>query len=142
MIKPGRHGSITSGELEQILTRNLEFATVRRFGRGDGSACVSCSITGETLRGIGGGIIPEYSYMRDEAPRLVRGWRNICYELIVMRKLRETKETRKLLGTRFIHEAKDYGMRGALEDPNVTKAWMDEYGVRGHTGKDRENPYR
>jgi hypothetical protein len=133
---------MTSGMFEGILTRNLEFATVRRSGRGDGVASVCSTITGETLRGIGGGIIPEYSYMREEAPRLVRGWRNICHELIVMGKLRETKEMRRLLGYRFIHEAKDYGMRGSLEDPGVTRAWIDERGASGHTGADRLDPYR
>jgi hypothetical protein len=142
MISSGKHGSMTSGQFEQILTRNLEFATVRRSGRGDGVAGVYCSITGEYLRGIGGGIIPEYSYMRDEAPRLVRGWRNICQELIVIGRLRETKETLRLLGTRFFHETKDYGPRFAFASPEPTKVWMDEGSASGHSGMDLEDPYR
>jgi len=131
-----------SSTFEEILIRNLEFATVRRSGPGDGVAGVYSSITGEYLRGIGGGRIPEYSYMRDEAPRLVRGWRNVCQELIVMGKLRETKETRQLLGIEFIHEMKDYGARFALSSPEPTKIWADGRGVRGHSGADLENPYR
>ncbi len=142
MFVPGRHGSMPSSEFETFLVRNTEFCTVIRSGSGDGVAGVCSSITGETIRGIGGGRIPEYSYMRDETPRLVRGWRNICYELLAMRNLRITKEVKTLLGRRFVFEAYDYGMRGALESPEPSKIWVDSHGTRGYSGADRMDPYR
>lgn len=142
MFDPGMHGSMPSSELEAFLTRNTEFCAVVRAGTGDGRAGLCCTVTGKSLRGIGGGRIPEYSYMRDTVPRLVRGWRNICYELLAMRKLRITKETIRILGRRFVYEAYDYGMRGALESPEPSKIWIDSHGARGFSGADRENPYR
>jgi len=131
-----------SSELEAFLTRNTEFCVVRRSGSGDGVAGLHCTITGKRVRGIGGGRIPEYSYMREFAPRLVRGWRNICYEMLAMRRMRITKETIRVLGRRFVYEAFDYGMRGSLESLEPSKVWMDSHGARGYSGGDRMDPYR
>ena len=69
MFDPGMHGSMPSSELEAFLTRNTEFCAVVRAGTGDGRAGLCCTVTGKPLRGIGGGRIPEYSYMRDTVPR-------------------------------------------------------------------------
>ncbi len=142
MVNLGRHGSMPSSELESFLTRNTEFCAVVRAGTGDGRAGLCCTVTGKPLRGIGGGRIPEYSYMRDTGPRLVRGWRNICYELLAMHKLRPTKETISVLGRRFVYEAFDYGNRWALESPEPSKIWVDSHGARGYSGADRMDPYR
>jgi len=142
MFVPGKHGSMASSEFETFLTRNTDFCVVRRSGTGDGMAGLHCSITGTYIRGIGGGRLPEYSYMREEAPRLVRGWRNVCYELLAMKKLRPTKEVIKLLGHVMVYECIDHGIRGAIEWQGPSKIWVDSHGVRGYSGADRENPYR
>ncbi len=142
MFVLGRHGSMSSSEFETFLTRKTDFCVVRRSGGGDGVAGLHCSITGDYIRGIGGGRLPEYSYMREEAPRLVRGWRNVCYELLVMRKLRPTKEVLNLLGRPTVYECIDHGMTGALESPEPSKIWIDSHGARGYSSQDREYPYR
>jgi hypothetical protein len=134
---------MSSGELEAILTRNTEFCTVLRSGPGGGVAGLYSSINGEYIRGIGGGRLPEYSYMREELPRLVRGWRNVCYELLVMKKLRPTPEIIKLLGRRPVYEAIDRGTQAApMATPEPNRIWIDDHGARGYSGEDREDPYR
>ena len=143
MFVLGRHGSMPSSELETILTRNTDFCVVRRSGSGDGVAGIHCSITGEYIRGIGGGRLPEYSYMREEAPRLVRGWRNVCYDMVTRKKLRPTPEIVKLLGRSLVYQAIDYGIQAApMATPEPNKVWVDERGARGYSGGDRMDPYR
>ena len=132
---PGRHGSISSGELEEAIARNTNFASVRRSGRDDGNAGLVCTVTGKYLGGIGGGRIPEWSYMRDAAPRLVRGWRNILYEFVHRRSVRPGREIRKLLGDSVIRDVLDYGMGGQpMFTPEPTKVYIDGDRASGLSG--------
>lgn len=122
----GRHGSIPSGELEQIVVRNSQYLSVRRAGGGDGVAGLYDGVTGKYLQGLGGGRIPEWSYMRDEAPRLVRGWRPILYELLHKRKLRPTKEIKRLLGDSLVRDVLDYGLGAQpMASPEPSRVYMD-----------------
>ena len=133
---PGRHGSIPSGELEQIISRNGQYISVRRAGSGDGRAGVIDSITGAYVLGLGGGTLPEWSYMRNEAPYLVRGWRNICYELLHRRRLRATREVERLVGSALIRDAIDYGMRAQpMETPEPTSVYLDGNMASGTSGR-------
>lgn len=133
---PGRHGSIPSGELEQIISRNGQFISVRRAGSGDGRAGVIDSITGSYVLGLGGGRLPEWSYMRSEAPYLVRGWRNICYELLHRRRLLHTREIERLVGSDIIRDVLDYGMRAQpMETPEPTKVYVDGSFASGLSGR-------
>jgi hypothetical protein len=126
MRDPGRHGSIPSGELEQIISRNGQYISVRRAGSGDGLAGVVHAITGEFILGLGGGRIPEWSNMRDVAPRLTRGWRNIMYELLHRRRIRPTREIRRLLGDRAVRDAMDYGMTAQpMATPEPISIYLD-----------------
>jgi hypothetical protein len=130
-----------SSELEALITRNSQFLTVRRSGSGDGVAGLCSSITGEHIRGLGGGRIPEYSYMRDEAPRLVRGWRNILHELITMRFVWPSREIKRLLGTEAVNRALDYGtVNVPMATPEPTRVWLDGSGASGWSGTDGD-PY-
>lgn len=141
MFVSGRHGSMSSGELELILARNTQFCTVRRAGTGDGVAGICDSIRGNCIRGIGGGRIPEYSYMRDHSPRLVRGWRNIMYELIVMRKISPSKEVRRLMGRQMVYDALEHGMqKSPRATPEPIKIWIDGDRVSGWSSTDGD-PY-
>lgn len=124
MLIPGRHGSMSSSELESIIIRNSDFLSVRRAGRGDGIASLHHAVSGKFIAGIGGGRIPEYSLMRDYAPRLVRGWRNILYDLLHRRHVRPTPEIRRLLGDRMVVQAVDYGLNKvpmATPEPDMQK---------------------
>lgn len=126
-MRPGRHGSMPSGELESIISRNGEFITVRRAGSGDGYAGVYNSVTCEFLTGIGGGTLPEYSRMANpkwgcectpkgfcetgnHGTNLIRGWRNSLYELLARGRLRPSKEIKRALGELETQQARDYGM--------------------------------
>jgi hypothetical protein len=137
-MRPGRHGGMSSGELELILARNGNFLSVRRAGSGDGQAGLYNGVTGEYLGGIGGGWLPEYS--RNLSPKydcectpggrcrsgahgiyLVRGWRNIVYELLSKHRIRNTKEVRRLLGSIEAQQAEDYGLWTApMHDPEAS----------------------
>lgn len=135
MRYPGRHGSMSSGELELLIARNSQFLAVRRSGAGDGVAGLYDGITGEFINGIGGGRIPEWSYMRDTAPRLVRGWRNILYEILHKRKLIPTKEIRKWLGDSVMRDVMDYGLRGSPKfSPEPTKVYVSDGWASGTSG--------
>ena len=114
-MRPGRHGGMPSGEFEQILSRNGNFLSVRRAGSGDGQAGLYNSLTGQYLGGIGGGTLPEYSHhltpkydcactpgghCRTGAHGigLVRGWRNILYEIACKGHVRINNEIVRILG--------------------------------------------
>ena len=122
----GRHGSMPSSELELLIARNSQFLAVRRAGAGDGIAGLYDSITGKYLQGVGGGRIPEWSNMRETAPRLVRGWRNLLYELLHKRRLRPTREIRSLLGDSTVRDVLDYGLRAQpMATPEPTRVYAD-----------------
>lgn len=141
MFVTGKHGSMSSGELELILARNIQFCTVRRAGSGDGVAGICSSITGKRVRGIGGGRIPEYSYMRDRSPRLVRGWRNIMFDLLTMRVLRPSRGIRRWMGRQMINDALDYGIQKAPKAAREPiKIWLDGDRASGWSGIDGD-PY-
>lgn len=106
---------MSSSEFEQILVRNGNFLSVRRAGGGDGIAGLYNAVDGKYLGGIGGGQLPEYSRMTDpkydcactpggycrtgmHGIMLVRGWRNILYELSCRGHIRITNEIVRVLG--------------------------------------------
>lgn len=129
----GRHGSISSGELEQIVVRNSQYLAVCRAGGGDGVAGFVDGNTGKYLGGLGGGRIPEWSYMRESAPRLVRGWRPILYELLHKRKLRPTREIKRLLGDSTVRDVLDYGLSAQpMQSPEPARVYMDGAWTSGH----------
>jgi len=136
MSSPGKHGSITNSELELLICRNAEFLSVKRSGSADGgSAGVYDSITGEYLRGIGPGRIPEYSTMLERAPKLVRGWRNILYDLLTMHRLRPTREVRSWLGDHVVTQCLDYGITQVpMSTPEPTQVWLDGSSASGTSG--------
>lgn len=127
---------MSSSELESIIVRNAQFCTVLRAGTGDGAAGLIDSMTGAHIAGIGGGRIPEYSRMN--APQydcpctpggtcttgyhgigLVRGWRNILYDLVTGRWVRPTREIKRVLGDFDTRLALDYGLVAApTNDPH------------------------
>ena len=110
-MRPGRHGGMASGEFESIIARNGNFLSVIRAGSGDGQAGLYNSISGEYLGGIGGGWLPEYSrHLKDNGTGLLRGWRNVAYELLARGRLRPTREITRLLGYREALDARDYGL--------------------------------
>ena len=137
-MRLGRHGSISSSELELIIARNGNFLSVRRDGGGAG---LYNSMTGEYLGGIGGGRLPEYSrvlqpkYDCDCTPGgfcrsgthgllLVRGWRNILYEFLAKRIVTPSKEIRRVLGEEETRRALDYGMSQApMGNPEAPQAY-------------------
>jgi len=115
-MRPGRHGGMSSGEFENILTRNSNFMAVRRAGSGDGYAGFYCAITGEFVLGINGGWLKEHSYMKNRrygcecTPKglcrtgahgtlLVRGWRNVLWELVSRGRVKGTDQIHTILGT-------------------------------------------
>lgn len=128
-MRPGRHGSMSSGELESIIARNGEFITVRRAGSGEnGYAGVYNSVTCEYILPIHNGMMPEYSRMQNAArncectpkgecrtgahgTNLKKGWRNCLYELLSRGRVRTTAEIRRVLGDFEAYQARDYGMR-------------------------------
>ncbi len=138
MSRPGRHGSMSNSELELLICRNAEFLAVRRTGSASGgSVALIDAITGEYLRGIGPGRIPEYSHMLAVSPRLVRGWRNIMYELLTMRILRPTKEIRSWLGDELVTQCLDYGItKVPMHQPEPTKVWLDGEYASGTSGSE------
>lgn len=138
MSSPGRHGSISNSELELLICRNSQFLAVRRSGSSDGgSVGLHNAITGKYVRGIGPGRIPEYSVILNTVPSLVRGWRNIMYELLTMRFLSPTKEVMHWLGDEMVRNCLDYGNPAApMETPEPTKIWMDGSNVSGTSGRD------
>src|SRR6266850_4260801 len=108
-MRPGRHGGMPSSELEGIIARSGNFLSVRRAGSGGGQAGLYNTITGEYLGGIGGGWLPEYSRMTQPKYNcectpggacrsgmhgilLVRGWRNILFELVARGRLAASRE--------------------------------------------------
>lgn len=118
-MRPGRHGGMSSGEFEMIITRNSNFMTVRRSGDGAGFAGFHCSVSGQFILGIGGGWLKEYSRMinpkwacdcyHPNAPKgfcktgkhgtqLARGWRNILFDLVARGRVKATKEIVTILG--------------------------------------------
>lgn len=126
MLLPGRHGSMSSGELEQVIRRNSDFLSIVRAGDGDGRAGLYNSVTGDYLGGVGGGRIPEYSRCTkldydcactpgglcrtgQHGTLLSRGWRNLLYDLLSRHYLRPTKEILRLLGDESVYKAYDYG---------------------------------
>ena len=139
-MRPGRHGGMPSSELEFLIARNSDFLVIRRAGSGDGQAGVVDSVTGNYILGIGGGWLPEYSrYLKPSydcactpngecrtgahGTNLVRGWRNIAYELVARNRLRPTKTVRRLLGDYEAQEARYYGLLTApMSDP--APAWV------------------
>lgn len=112
-----------SSELESIVTRNGNFLTVLRAGSGDGNAGLYNSVSGEYLGGIGGGALPEYSrHLNPDGTGLVRGWRNILYELLARKRVRLSKEIKRILGEHEAFKAYEYGLGAApMSDPNP--AW-------------------
>lgn len=127
-MRPGRHGSMSSGEFEQILVRNSNFMAVRRAGSGNGFAGFHCAVTGQFILGIGGGVLAEYSrYLEpkwacacypENAPKgyckngahgtkLARGWRNVLYELVSRGRVKATKEIVTILGPTDANNAID-----------------------------------
>lgn len=105
---------MSSGEFEQILIRNGNFISVRRAGSGDGAAGVY-ETGGKYILGITAGQMPEYSFMQERkygcectptglcrtgahGIRLVRGWRNILFELASRGRIRITNEIVRVLG--------------------------------------------
>lgn len=129
-MRPGRHGGMSSSELENIIARNGMFLSVRRAGDGDGHAGLYNSITGEFILGINGGWLPEFSRMRKLTYRcsctprgicrtgahgtdLLRGWRNVLYELLSRGRVSPTKEIRRILGESEALDARDYGLCAA-----------------------------
>jgi hypothetical protein len=129
---------MSNSELELIICRNSQFLAVRRSGSADGgSVGLHNSITGQYIRGLGPGRIPEYSVILKTVPSLVRGWRNIMYELLTMRYLSPTKEIRKWLGDELVTKCLDYGNPGApMESPEPTKVWVDGNTASGTSGRD------
>jgi len=135
-LRPGRHGGMTSSEFEQILIRNSNFMTVRRAGSGDGFAGFHCALTGDFVLGIGGGWLPEYS--RHKSPKydcectpgglcrsgrhgtqLVRGWRNVLFDLVSRGRVRATDEIRRVLGSESTSDAiEKLFLKAPTVDPN------------------------
>lgn len=113
-----------SSELELIITRNANFLSVRRAGGGDGQAALYNSITGAFVAGIGGGWLPEYSFHKNpNGTHLIRGWRNILYELLARHRIRNTREIKRALGDREANQAEDHQMVTApMADP--APAWV------------------
>lgn len=127
---------MASSELELILARNGNFLSVRRAGSGDGFASLHNGITGEFILGINGGWLPEYSRMQQpkydcectpgghcrsgaHGILLMRGWRNILFELVARGLVHVTKEVRRTLGEVESLDARDYGMVAApMSDPS------------------------
>lgn len=126
-MRPGRHGSMSSSELELIIARNADFLSVRRAGDGDGYAALYNSSTCEFIIAINGGYLPEFSRMRklkwgcECTPRgtcktgmhgtdLLRGWRNVLYELLARHRVRKSKEIVRVLGSVESQQAYDYGL--------------------------------
>lgn len=146
MGSPGlRHGVMPSSELEHLILRNSEFLYVCRAGDGDGRAGLYSSITGEYIHPVQGGLLPEYSrhnnpeyncsctqggYCRTSlhGTSLVLGWRNILFKLLTMKKLRPTKEIKRVLGADEVMKAYDYGLvAGPQTDPTPSPVYS---GVR------------
>jgi len=111
MLYAGRHGSMSSGELEHVIARNSQFLAVVRTGAGDGRCGLYDSVSGKYIMGVQPGRVPEYSFIQEEAPRMQRGWRNILYELIVKGKLVPNKTVRRRLGDDMVRDAMDYGFQ-------------------------------
>lgn len=136
----GRHGAMSSSELEAIIVRNSQYCAVRRTGSGDGFAGLIDGMTGEHIFAIGGGRLPEYSRMMQpqydcpctpggtcttgyHGTNLVRGWRNILYDLVTLRRVRNTREVRRVLGDVSVYQALDYGLHAApMNDPNGVRS--------------------
>jgi len=145
-MRPGRHGGMSSSELELILARNGNFLSVRRAGSGDGFASLHNGITGDFILGINGGWLPEYSRMQQpkydcectpgghcrsgqHGILLLRGWRNTLYELVTRNRVRVTREIRRILGDVDARNAADYGAVAApMSDPSPS--W-NHTGLRG-----------
>ena len=139
-MRPGRHGGMSSGEFELIIARNANFLTVRRAGSGDGQAGLYNSVTGDYVAAIGGGWIPEYSRMRNlkygcactphglcrsetHGTYLIRGWRNIAYELLSKRRIHASREIRRLLGSLDTSNALNYGdWQSPMGNPEAASA--------------------
>lgn len=137
-MRPGRHGGMSSSELEGIISRNGNFLSVRRAGDGDGEAGLYHSVSGAYIAGIGGGWIPEYSTHRIldygcecnptgkcrtglHGRILVRGWRNIVYELVARGVVHTSKQIRRLLGEEAVLRIKNRGLNAmAGYDPDQT----------------------
>jgi len=135
-MRPGRHGGMSSSELESIIARNGNFLSVRRAWSGAG---LYNSVTGDYLGGIGNGWLPEYSrnlhpkYDCECTPgglcrtgmhgiKMMRGWRNILYELLSQGRIRTTREIKRVLGEHATYMAREYGMMTApMNDPSP--AW-------------------
>ena len=125
-----------SSELESIISRNGNFLSVRRAESGAG---LYNGVSGQFIGGIGNGWLPEYS--RNLVPKydcectpggkcrsgshgiyMVRGWRNILYELLANGRVHTSREICKILGSSEAHDARDYGMFAApMNDPSP--AW-------------------
>lgn len=145
MRPPGRRGVMPSSELEHLILRNSDFLYVCRAGDGDGRAGLYSSITGEYIHPIQGGVLPEYSRHNNpdydcactkgglcrtsmHGTGLVLGWRNILFKLLVMRKLRPTKEIRRVLGSEDVYKAYNYGLIAAPQtNPSPSQVYS---GVR------------
>lgn len=140
-MRPGRHGGMPSSTLEEIILRNANFLSVRRNGSGDGQAGLYNAVSGAYISGIGGGWIPEYSKMQNQkygcacnpsglcrtgmhGTGLIRGWRNILFELLTAGRLRPTKEVKKMLGEAETYRALDYGLSAT---PNFDPGQVDSY---------------
>lgn len=122
-MRPGRHGGMASSELELIIARNGNFLTVVRAGSGDGQAGLYNGVTGEYLGGIGGGWLPEYSFHKNpNKTGLIRGWRNLLYELLARGRVHASREIQKVLGRVEALDARDYGMVTAPM-ANPAPAW-------------------
>lgn len=107
---------MSSGEFEQLITRNANFLSVRRAGSGNGYAGLHCSLTGKLVLGIGGGTLPEHSFMKKprydcactpnglcrtgaHGTELVRGWRNVLFELVARGRVKASEQILNVLGT-------------------------------------------
>jgi len=137
---PGRHGSMTSSQLESVILRNSDFLAVVRAGEGEGRAGLYEAVSGEYIHPIQGGVLPEYSRHNKleydcscttgglcrssmHGTQLVLGWRNILFALLIKRKVRPTPEIRRMLGSHETLQAYDYGYICAPQtDPSP--AWI------------------
>ncbi len=130
MLRPGQHGGMPSSTLAELVERNSDFLTVRRFGRGDGGAGLHNSVSNRYVGGIGGGWLPEYSLMLNRAPALVRGWRNILHDLVRGHHVRPTKPVRRMFGDYETNCALWDGTFNNKPETNHAPAW-NYSGLRG-----------
>lgn len=120
-----------SSEFTSLIERNAEFLSVRRTGRGDGLCGLYHSVNGAYIMGIGGGILPEFTFY---APHCVRGWRNILYDLVSKRHVRGSREIRRVMGNETVSDALEYGH---IKAPFAPADESSRYAHEFHKSSDR-----